>query len=310
MKITGPMWFYIDRRHGFLNYRAMSNALSPTTTPVPQSGYWVHDLDPFLFRFPEGFLIEGVRWYGVAYVLGLVVAAVLLRNYFKRGKSPINAEEQSVLMTALLLGVVLGGRLGYVLFYMPLQQVFNNPLVIVQVTKGGMSSHGGMIGVWLALFWFAWKYKRRFWGLMDIVVTLAPAGFFFGRVANFINGELWGRETLVSWAVVFRYPGAGGELFLLPRHPSQLYAAVLEGLLMLAWTQWRFWRWRLPEGQVVAEAMIAYGVVRIVDEFFRQPDEGIGLVFGLSRGQFYSVLLALFGACVLVWARRRRACEG
>jgi phosphatidylglycerol:prolipoprotein diacylglycerol transferase len=283
----------------------MSFELQPVTTPVPQSGYWVHDLSPFVVRFPEGFWLEGVRWYGVAYVLGFVVAAVLLRLYFKRGRSPLDTEQQSILMTALLFGVILGGRLGYVLLYMPLWQVLDDPLEIIRVHKGGMASHGGMVGVWLALLWFSWKHKLRFWRLMDIVVTLAPAGFFFGRVANFINGELWGRETSVAWAIVFRYSRRGVEEFLLPRHPSQLYAAVLEGLLMLAWTQWRFWRWRLPEGQVVAEAMMLYGLVRIVDEFFRQPDAGISLILGLSRGQFYSVLLLLFGACAFMLARRR-----
>lgn len=283
-------------------------SLPPATTPAPTPGYWVHNLDPFLIRFPEGWPIEGLRWYGLAYVAGFIVAGVLLHFYYKRGRSPLNPDQQSVLMTVLVLGVLVGGRLGYVLGYMLSRNpriLLDDPLVIFRVSEGGMASHGGMLGVWAALGWFAWKYRVRFWRLMDITVSLAPAGIFFGRIANFINGELWGRETTVSWAVIFKAHTPWGEAFLLPRHPSQLYAAGLEGLLLLVWTQWRFWRCRLPEGQLVGEAMLGYAAVRIFGEFFREPDEGVSLILGLSRGQFYSVFLALLGIAVIVRARRK-----
>jgi phosphatidylglycerol:prolipoprotein diacylglycerol transferase len=283
----------------------------PATTPTPTPGYWEHNLDPFLLHFPKGWPLDGLRWYGLAYVAAFAIAWFLLRLYYKRGKSPLNEDQQGTLLVAAILGVLVGGRLGYVFGYMLVREpelVFQNPLVIFQVNNGGMASHGGMIGVWLALAWFAWKTKSRFWRVLDIVVTLAPAGFFLGRIANFINGELWGRVTDVPWAVVFSTHDRWGSIaYLEPRHPSQLYAAVLEGLLMLAWTQWRFWKFKLPEGQLVGETMFAYAVVRIVGEFFREPDEGVGLILGLSRGQFYSVFLGLLGIAVIVWARRRRA---
>ncbi len=279
----------------------------PSTTPEPTPGYWVHNLDPFLFQFPAGWPLDGIRWYGLAYIVGFFVAALLLHVYYKRGKSPLNSDQQSSFMIALILGVLVGGRLGYVFGYMLSKNprvLWEDPLVIFRVNEGGMASHGGMIGVWLALAWAAWHYKVRYWRLMDITVTLAPAGIFFGRIANFINGELWGKETSVPWAVVFPiHFESGNILYLLPRHPSQLYAAVLEGLLLLAWTQWRFWRGKLPEGQLVGEAMIGYGLVRILDEIFREPDTGVSLILGLSRGQFYSVALVLIGVAVIAYAR-------
>ncbi|MDR3228221.1 MAG: prolipoprotein diacylglyceryl transferase [Puniceicoccales bacterium] len=274
---------------------------SPVTTPSPTPGYWVHDLDPFVVRFADGI---GVRWYGLAYVVGFCVAVWLLALYYKRGKSPLNSDNQSVFMLAMVAGVLLGGRLGYVLGYMLPRgdDLFNPWYRIFNVAEGGMASHGGIIGVWLALIFAAWKTKTHFWRLMDISATLAPAGVFFGRIANFVNGELYGRETDVSWAVIFR---SHDGTFLLPRHPSQLYEAALEGLLMLLWTQWRLWRFKLPDGQLVGEAIIAYTLVRIFGEIFREPDAGVSLVLGLSRGQFYSLFMLLFGVAVILLARRR-----
>lgn len=292
--------------------------LSATTT-VPTPGYWVHDLNPFLFRFPESWhwQVQGLRWYGISYVLGFLVGMLLLHFYYKRGKSPLNADKQSVLICVIIAGVLLGGRIGYIIGYMwPRYEHYHGGTrgffnflsdhwrELIRVWEGGMASHGGMIGVWIALGWFAWHYRLRFFNLMDIVVTLAPAGIFFGRIANFINGELPGRETHVPWAVIFRVNEFGRTYFLLPRHPSQLYAAVLEGLLLLAWTQWRFWKCKLPEGQLVGEAMIGYAAVRIIGEIWREPDAGVGLVAGLSRGQFYSIFLGLIGVGVILWARR------
>lgn len=284
----------------------------PTTTPIPTPGFWVHDLDPFLFRFPEGWMLEGIRWYGLAYLAGFIFGAIMLSVYYKKNRSPLNANAQSDFMIALIVGVLLGGRLGYVFFY-AWESFISNPLSVFEVWNGGMASHGGMIGALLATWLFSRKQKCSFLQLSDIIASLAPAGIFFGRVANFINGELWGRETDVFWAVVFKYEkfnpftGTPELAYLLPRHPSQLYAAAGEGLLILLWTQLRFWKKTpLPHGQIAGEAALLYAAVRIADEFFREPDIGVSLILGLTRGQFYSVLLAFGGLAFIVAARKNK----
>jgi phosphatidylglycerol:prolipoprotein diacylglycerol transferase len=283
-------------------------ATFPRATPEPVPGYWVHNLDPFLIRFSENF---GLRWYGLAYLVSFFIGSWLLGVYSRRGKSPLTSAQNSTLLFALILGVIFGARLGEFLLYQR-EVLAHDPLAVFRVWEGGMSSHGGMVGVWLALGIFAWCQKMNYWRLLDIVVTLAPPGFLLGRIANFINGELPGRETDVPWAVVFRapYSSGGAQWYLLPRHPSTLYAAALEGALMVAFTQWRFWRFKLPPGQLVGETMVAYGAVRVADEFFREPDASdvlpAWLTDVLSPGQFYSVLLALAGAGVIVWARTRK----
>lgn len=276
---------------------------------IEQSKYWVHDLSPFLIRFPENPLgIEGIRYYGLAYLLGFLGAWYLLRLYDARGRFSINAEARASLMTAVIIGVLVGGRLGYMLLY-DLPAFLQNPLLFFRVDQGGMASHGGFIGVIAALFWFARKQRYSFLQLGDVVATVAPLGILLGRIANFINGELWGRATSVSWAVIFPdSPRQYSELLQaygpVPRHPSQLYAAFLEGGLLLAYLQWRFWRTRPPAGQIGGECLLAYGIVRIVGEFFREPDAS--LLLGLTRGQFYSIFLILAGAG-LIWAVRKGA---
>lgn len=282
----------------------------PQTTSTPTPGYWVHDLDPFLVRFPEGWFLDGIRWYGLAYLAGFAFGALMLSVYYRKNRSPLNPDAQSNFMVALIIGVLAGARLGYMIFY-AWDAFAANPLSALRVWQGGMSSHGGMIGAVLATWIFSRRQKCPFLQLGDIIASLAPAGVFFGRIANFINGELWGRETTVPWAVVFRYDlknpftEAAETAFLLPRHPSQLYAAAGEGLLILFWTQLRFWKKEpLPHGQVLGEACLLYAAVRIADEFFREPDIGVSAILGLTRGQFYSVLLALAGVAFIVAARR------
>lgn len=287
----------------------------PTTTATPTPGYWVHNLDPFLIRFPEGWFLEGVRWYGLAYLAGFIFGAVMLSVYYKKNRSPLASDAQSNFMVALVLGVLIGARLGYMLFY-AWDALVADPLSVFRVWTGGMSSHGGMIGAVLATWIFARRNKVSFLQLGDIIASLAPAGVFFGRIANFINGELYGRETSVPWAVIFRYEkfnpftGTPETVFLLPRHPSQLYAAAGEGLLILLWTQLRFWKKEpLPHGQVLGEACLLYAAVRIFDEFFREPDVGVSFILGLTRGQFYSAVLALVGVVFIVVARRQKKIE-
>ncbi len=170
---------------------------------IQENQYWVHDLSPLLFRFPENPLgLDGVHYYGLAYLLGFLGAWMLLKLYDSKGKFTIDADSRSTLMTGIIIGVLAGGRIGYMLLY-DLEAFLANPLLVFRVDQGGMASHGGFVGVLLALIWYARKQKCGFLELGDVVVTLAPLGLMMGRIANFINGELWGRVTTVSWAVIF-----------------------------------------------------------------------------------------------------------
>ncbi len=276
----------------------------PATNPGGAPDYWVHDLDPFLLRFSENF---GLRWYGFSYILGFVAAYFLLRLYYRNNRSPWNADQSLNAIYAIAIGIIIGGRVGYVLLY-DFQNFVHNPLSLFKVWEGGMASHGGFIGLALALIWLARNTEISFLKASDIIVTLAPPGLFFGRIANFINGELWGKITDVSWAVKFPAsapPGTPIEL-ISPRHPSQLYEAALEGLFLLIYTQVRFW-WgksdKTHDGQICGEFLLLYAIVRIIGEQFREPDAG--LILGLSRGVFYSLFLALAGIGFILVARRR-----
>lgn len=276
------------------------------------SDYWIHNIDSFLIRFPESWPIDGIKWYGLAYLAGFVIAALLLRAYYLRGRSPYNYDQQTTLLTALIIGVLAGGRIGYMLLY-NLDGLLANPLSLFAIWQGGMASHGGMIGVVVAMIWFARHTRTTFWRLADIVVTLAPAGILLGRIANFINAELWGKVTTVSWAVLFPVtdPRTGLVVdYTEPRHPSQLYQAGLEGLLLLVYIQARFWLSQpaqRPAGRLAAEFLIAYGLLRILGEIFREPDAD--LILGLSRGAFYSVLMVIAGV-IIVWHSRRSSSTG
>ncbi len=269
--------------------------------------YWVHDLSPFLIRFPDNPLgLEGIRYYGLAYLLGFLGAWLLLKAYNAKGRYAIDADARATLMTALIAGVIVGGRVGYVLLY-DFAAFLHNPLFLFRVDQGGMSSHGGFAGVALALLWFARSRRSSFLRLGDVACSVAPLGLMFGRIANFINGELWGRVSTVEWAVIFPNSPTAYNPFLgifnpLPRHPSQLYAAALEGGLMLAYVQWRFWRTQPPAGQLAAEFLVGYGIVRIIGEIFREPDAS--LILGISRGQFYSVFLILGGLALITLIRQ------
>ncbi len=274
---------------------------------VENSPYWVHDLSPFLIEFSSRpFGLEGIRYYGLAYLLGFLGAWLLLKLYNANNKFEIDADSRATLMTAIIIGVLAGGRIGYMLLY-DLEGFIENPISLIRVDQGGMASHGGFAGVLLALLWFARKHDYRLLQLGDVVVTLAPLGLMFGRIANFINGELWGRVTTVSWAVIFPdSPKNYNEVLRAygpePRHPSQLYEALLEGGLLFAYMQWRYWKTRPTVGQISGEFLVIYGVVRIMGEMFREPDAS--LLLGLSRGQFYSMFLIIGGAAVFWWARK------
>jgi phosphatidylglycerol:prolipoprotein diacylglycerol transferase len=260
--------------------------------------YWVHTPHPFLLRFSENI---GIRYYGLAYLLGFVAAFWLLVRYHRAGRSPMDGGMVGDLMTYLVIGVMVGGRLGSFLLYHP-EDLFNPPWAFFLIWKGGMASHGGMIGVVVALWWFTRKREVGFLQVADLIVTVAPLGLFFGRIANFLNGELWGKTTTVPWAMIFSQTG-GGEL---PRHPSQLYEAALEGLLLFAFMQWRFWRTAVAQrqpGRLAGEFLLAYAAVRALGEVFREPDAS--LILGLSRGTFYSVFLVAGGLALIALAPRR-----
>jgi phosphatidylglycerol:prolipoprotein diacylglycerol transferase len=265
--------------------------------------YWVDDLSPFLVRFSDSL---GIRYYGLAYALGFLIGGFLLHCYWRAGRSPLNPKVQSDLMIAVVLGVFVGGRLGYFLLYSP-ATLWREPLTVLRVWEGGMSSHGGFIGVCLAMTWLVKKHKLMWQFTADILVTLAPPGLFLGRIANFINGELWGKVAYVPWAVIFPKSAPDGTpvMEIPPRHPSQLYEALLEGLFLTIYTQLRFWCspvTRERPGQLAGEFLVLYAVVRAVGELFREPDAS--LLFGLSRGTFYSLFLVISG--LVIWGMSRR----
>jgi phosphatidylglycerol:prolipoprotein diacylglycerol transferase len=273
--------------------------------PLMPFAYWVHDLSPFLVRFGEH---VGIRYYGLAYVLGFLAAGALLRLYHRMGRTTLGFEAAADLVLALVVGVLVGGRLGFFLLYQP-DTLLRDPVALVRVWDGGMASHGGFVGVVLAVWWFARSRQVPFLHATDLVVTTVPVGLFLGRIANFINGELWGKVTDVPWAVIFplsvspRTPLALIE----PRHPSQLYEAALEGFVLLAYIQHRFWRNRLADrhpGQLSGEFLVAYAVLRMVGEAFREPDAP--LILGLNRGLFYSIFVLIAGVVIAVWAARRK----
>lgn len=275
---------------------------------APKGGepsHWVHDLSPFVVRFTDSF---GIRYYGLAYALAFLVAILLLRLYWRAGRSPIDPKAQPGLMSAIMMGVILGGRLGYFLLYEP-ATLAREPLALLRVWSGGMASHGGFVGVGLALIWFVRKYGLPWRSTADVLITLAPPGLFFGRVANFINGELWGKVSYVPWAVIFPNSAPIGTPVtqIPPRHPSQLYEAFLEGLLLTAHTQRRFWGGHVTKekpGHLAGEFLILYAVMRAVSEIFREPDAP--LVLGLSRGTFYSLFLIAGGTVLLAVSRHQR----
>jgi len=246
------------------------------TRQIGEHAYWVHDLNPFIIQFSDSF---GLRWYGLAYALGFIISAWMLSLYYKKKRSPFDPDQQFVVLVALILGTLLGGRLGYMLLY-DFSNFIRNPLLLVDISGGGingMASHGGIAGLAIASIWAGRHYKVSPLRLGDLVVSLGGLGIFFGRIANFINSELYGKISHVPWAIIF--PNGGME----PRHPYQLYAAVLEGLLVFTYTQIRFWKTdvcRRHPGQLVGEFFLIYAFGRILGEFFREPDAS--LILGLS----------------------------
>lgn len=245
------------------------------------------DIDPVAIAI--GPLV--IRWYALAFIFGLLAGWGYIGLFLRQQPHIMTRAQLSDFFTWAIVGVIVGGRLGYVSFYQA-PYYFENPIEVFFVWQGGMSFHGGLIGVVVAIILFARRQKIPMFALGDLVACAAPIGLFFGRLANFINGELYGRVADVPWAMVF--PG-GGDL---PRHPSQLYEAALEGLVLfiVMFVLVRFTKARTRPGLMMGVFMIGYGLARIIVELFREPDVQIGfLASGTTLGQWLSVPLLVVG---------------
>jgi len=297
--------------------------------------YYLHDLDPIIFRIYDN---VGPRWYGLAYVLAFISSFLLFFWLAKHGYADLSVAKVGDFITgAALFGVIIGGRVGYVFLYNP--EMLRAPMSILRVWEGGMSSHGGMIGLLLFTLYYAHRHKISWRNLGDNLVVTAPIGLFFGRCANFINGELYGRATRVPWAMQFpkelldhpteanraiasctsidpslttpeaivasvhRQPEVATTLrsILTPRHPSQLYEAFFEGVVLFAILWFVRTRTRQPNGMLTGLFFICYAIFRIVIEYFREPDAT--LIGPFTRGQFFSFFLIVIGASFIVAAK-------
>ena len=264
-----------------------------------------------------------IRWYALSYIVGFILFTILGRRRIAQGNSVFTKEMLDDFLTWGILGVILGGRIGYVLFY-KFSDYLANPLDIFKVWEGGMSFHGGFLGVVVAMWLFGRKHNINILKLMDTVAPLVPLGLASGRIGNFINGELWGRVTELNafWAMGFpqaRYEDAEAaahnplwaewlqQYGMLPRHPSQLYQFALEGICLFV-IVWIFSKKPRPAGQTAALFLGGYGLFRFIAEFARQPDDYLGLLtLGLSMGQWLSVPMIVLGAIGFVWFGRKNS---
>ncbi|MGL5007430.1 MAG: prolipoprotein diacylglyceryl transferase [Plesiomonas sp.] len=256
-------------------------------------------IDPVIFQIGP----LALRWYGLMYLVGFVFALWLGSRRAAKPNSGWTKDDVENLLYAGFFGVFLGGRIGYVLFY-NFDLFLANPLYLFKVWEGGMSFHGGLIGVITAMCIFAYRTHRPMFAVADFVAPLIPFGLGVGRIGNFINGELWGRVTHVPWAMVFP---EGGPF---PRHPSQIYEALLEGLVLFIILN-LFVNKPRPTGSVSGMFLVFYGLFRIFCEFFREPDAQLGFFDGwLTMGQLLSVPMVLAGIGLIIWAYRRNPVQG
>lgn len=252
-------------------------------------------IDPIIFSIGP----IALRWYGFMYLIGFILAMVLANKAADKSKGLWTRDQVSDLLFYGFLGVILGGRIGYVLFY-NFDYFLSDPLYLFKIWTGGMSFHGGLLGVITAVFFFARKQKKSFLQVGDFVAPLVPLGLGTGRIGNFINAELWGRETDVPWAMVF--PTDSLQLL---RHPSQLYEFFLEGVVLFCII---YFICRKPKPAGVASGLIlsGYGTFRIIVEFFREPDAHLGFIFAfVSMGQILSIPMVLGGVGLIVWAMKQ-----
>ena len=280
-------------------------------TPLPPQRICMRPMPTLVLPFPaiNPVLVQwgplAIRWYALAYIAGLVLGWLLIRRivsddrYWNGQKRP-SAESIDDLLVYCAFGVIIGGRLGNVLFYDP-QDYFSHPVEIFKIWEGGMAFHGGLIGALIGVILFARRYGAPILTVLDLCCLVAPIGIFLGRIANFIRPELWGRPTDVPWAVVF--PGTDGQ----PRHPSQIYEALLEGLLafIILYALEQMGALRRP-GVIAGVFAVVYGAARIFSELFREPDPRLeDLGRGLTMGMVLSLPLVIVGVGMLAWSCRR-----
>src|SRR5215831_18529098 len=266
--------------------------MTPALIPYPEIDPVLVQLGPF-----------AIRWYALAYIAGLVIGWQVMRRVCTQPPRLLTPVKIDDFLLWAALGVILGGRLGYVLFYKP-SFFLQNPLAIVTLWEGGMSFHGGLLGVIVAIVAFALKNGVSPFMLSDLVAIVTPIGLFFGRLANFINGELWGRPTDEPWAMIFP---RGGPI---PRHPSQLYQAFFEGvvLFVVLLIVWRLFDGRRRPGLLTGVFCLGYGIARIVGELFREPDAHLGYLWGpLTMGMLLSLPLLAIGAWLIIRAYTKPA---
>jgi len=251
---------------------------------------YTHNLDPVLFDF--GFFV--IRWYSLAYIFGILIGWWLGKRVIQKRFKNLNFDikEFDDLITYVIISILLGGRIGYVLFY-NFEYYLSNPFDVLKLWEGGMSFHGALIGIILGTYWFSIKKNIQTFVLLDIIAFVAPIGIFFGRIANFINGELVGKTTNVFWGIIF--PNVDNNL----RHPSQLYEAFLEGVILFVIMNLILFKKNYKTGTCSYVFLIFYGIFRIFSEFFREPDAQIGYLFNIiSMGTILSLFMILAGMII------------
>ena len=248
------------------------------------------NIDPVIFQVGP----IRVGWYGLMYVFGFLASYLLVRYQMKKKDFNLSRPEVENLYFYLILGLMIGARLGYVLFY-DLKAYLADPFEIIAIWHGGMSFHGGLIGVLLVGILFSWKNRKSFWKIADLFIVTAPIGLGLGRIGNFINGELYGRVTRVPWGMIFPKGGT------LPRHPSQLYESALEGGVLFL-ILWLMKDKKLPTGGLLAVFLFAYGVFRFFVEFFREPDAQLGFILGpFTMGQLLCFFMIIAGVALFAY---------
>ena len=258
-------------------------------------------LSPVIHEFHLFGYSLALRWYSVAYIAGILIGWWYLLKLIAQPGAPMARRHADDFVFYATIGILLGGRLAYCIFYDP--EILRNPVEIFKLWEGGMSFHGGAVGVSFGILYMAWKNKLNWLRIHDYVACCVPFGLFFGRIANFVNGELWGRPTDVPWAIIF--PRAGLE----PRHPSQLYEAGLEGIVLFTVLWLLFWKTqaRYQPGKLVGTFLIGYGLSRFTVEFFREPDRQLGMMpWHLTMGQTLTIPMLLGGLYLILTAKGRR----
>jgi len=255
---------------------------------------YIHDLNPILINF--GFF--EIRWYSIAYIFGILIGWWLAKKiiFFKIENKIIIFDLKLFddLISYIIISIILGGRIGYVIFY-NFSYYLNNPIDIFKIWEGGMSFHGALIGIIVGTYFFSKKIKINTYFFLDIIACVAPVGIFFGRIANFINGELYGKPGSFTWSVIFP------KIDMIPRHPSQLYEAFLEGIILFSILITLIFKKNIKIGVCSGLFMILYGVFRILAEQFREPDKQIGYLFDLlSMGSILSLIMLLAGLFILI----------